>query len=411
MASTERTHREWQDLAVHAGRIFTPNTPISVRDLFAGRHEKIRRIVDVVNQDGQHAIIFGERGVGKTSLANVISQFSPTDESIPVLAPRINCDGGDTFDSVWRKVFEQIELNRTDTTAGFSPATISNFYKSSELLPNPATPDNVRQILTLLSRGATPILVIDEFDRLSQEPRRAFADTIKNLADHAVPATVVLVGVASSVEDLIREHESVSRALVQIQMPRMTSNETSEIVVNGIATLGMTITPSARDRIIQMSQGLPHYTHLLSLHAVRAAVDQRENQVTSGSVHEAVKRATNDAQQSIRAAYHAAVRSAHKEALFADVLLACAMAETDELGFFAAQDVRAPIRNITNRDYDIPTFAQHLSDFSDAKRGHILTRAGEKRRYRYRFSDPLMQPFALMQGVVDGRMPEPDKRT
>ena len=39
--------------------------------------------------------------------------------------------------------------------------------------------------------------------------------------DAKVPATVVLIGVADSVGELIREHGSVERALVQIQMPRM----------------------------------------------------------------------------------------------------------------------------------------------------------------------------------------------
>ena len=67
--------------------------------------------------------------------------------------------------------------------------------------------------------------------------------------------------------------------------------------------------------------------------------------------------------------------------------------------------MRKPLRAITGREYDIPAFAQHLTDFSEKKRGKILKRTGEKRRYRYRFSDPLMQPFVVMQGMVRGRLP------
>jgi hypothetical protein len=80
------------------------------------------------------------------------------------------------------------------------------------------------------------------------------------------------------------------------------------------------------------------------------------------------------------------------------VLLACALAEKDQQGTFAAQDVRDPIREITGRPYGIASFAQHLNEFCESARGPMLQRTGTKRKYRYRFLNPLMQPFAIMQG-------------
>ena len=68
--------------------------------------------------------------------------------------------------------------------------------------------------------------------------------------------------------------------------------------------------------------------------------------------------------------------------------------------------MRDAIRQITGKDYEIPNFAQHLSEFADAKRGKILTKTGDKRRYRYRFSDPLMQPFVIMKGIAANRVPD-----
>jgi hypothetical protein len=128
--------------------------------------------------------------------------------------------------------------------------------------------------------------------------------------------------------------------------------------------------------------------------------------ISTETVNQAITKAIADAQHSIQQAYLAAIRSARKENLFGDVLLACALAKSDELGFFAAQDVRPPMRQITGKNYDIPTFAQHLNDFSDDKRGCILQKTGHKRRYRYRFSDPLMQPYVIMQGVSRKRIGE-----
>ncbi|MDE0209154.1 MAG: hypothetical protein OXJ64_04655, partial [Boseongicola sp.] len=74
------------------------------------------------------------------------------------------------------------------------------------------------------------IVIIDEFDRLSRKVAGQMADTIKMLSDYAVPATLVLVGVADTVSDLIQEHTSVERALIQIPMPRMSTEEIRAII-------------------------------------------------------------------------------------------------------------------------------------------------------------------------------------
>lgn len=57
-------------------------------------------------------------------------------------------------------------------------------------------------------------------------------------------------------------------------------------------------------------------------------------EITMPIVNDAIKQAIEDAQLSIRTAYHVAVRSARKDNLFADVLLSCALAEADELGYW-----------------------------------------------------------------------------
>ncbi len=51
-----------------AGRVFQPRIPINRPDFFAGRWDQLTTIVDAVSQAGLHAVIYGERGVGKTSL-------------------------------------------------------------------------------------------------------------------------------------------------------------------------------------------------------------------------------------------------------------------------------------------------------------------------------------------------------
>lgn len=390
---------DWQVKAFEVGKVFTPTSPINAADLFAGRAEQLRQIVDVINQVGQHGILFGERGVGKTSLANVFPTYLTGGR---ILAPRINCDATDTFDSVWRKALEQAELTRQKPGMGFTSNPNSEAINAVELLGGAATPDSVRRCLTVLSAHFTPIFVIDEFDRLNAEARRSFADTIKGLSDHSVQGTLLLVGVADSVDQLLTEHQSVQRALAQVRMPRMSTPELSAVIEKGMEKLDMTMRPAAKARIVKLSQGLPHYVHLLSLVATRAALDRQSLEVEPDDVAQALDRALKGTQQSTLSSYETAVRSARKDNLFSRVLLSCAMAQTNELGEFAAQDVRDRLQAITGTRYEIPNFAQHLKEFCDEKRGPILQKTGIPRLFRYKFIDPLMQPYVIMQGVRNG---------
>jgi Cdc6-like AAA superfamily ATPase len=391
-------------LSVKAGRIFNPTTPVNERDLFSGRTEQIRRIIDVIFQKGQHAIVFGERGVGKTSLANVLSQFVPNEQS-NLLSIRINCDRNDDFQSTWRKMFDEIQLKKDTATIGFNKIPTSEIFSVNDLFQvDEITPDEVRKILYTLSNIFLLLLVFDEFDRMQETARRLFADLIKNLSDHASGATIVLIGVGENVEQLIKEHHSVSRSMVQIKMPRMTLLEIKEIISNGVQRLGMTIEKDVINQIAMLSQGLPHYAHLLGLHASRYALDNKSFNIELTHLENAIKKSVSDTQHSIKTDYQQAIRSAHTDNLFAEILLACAIAETNEVGEFAAQDIRSPLEKITGKKYDIPGFARHLSQFCSIKRDNILTKSGASRQFRYKFTDPLMQPYVIMNGILSGHI-------
>jgi hypothetical protein len=59
-----KTNEDWDVLHADATEAFSPGAPIRERDLFSGRMEQMRQLVDTVRQAGRHAIIFGEKGVG-----------------------------------------------------------------------------------------------------------------------------------------------------------------------------------------------------------------------------------------------------------------------------------------------------------------------------------------------------------
>lgn len=392
---------DFQALHFQVGQVFTPGSPINERDLFAGRIEQLEKIIDTISQKGYHAVLFGERGVGKTSLANIVSKYI-TDRSQLFVIPRVNCDGSDTFSTLWKRAFKDVSLSKTKTTIGFMGADVDVSESVADNMPDLVSPDDVRRTIEELSRNGTLLIIFDEFDRLiDKNVTVLMSDTIKALSDFGIPGAVLIIGVAGSVGDLIQGHQSIERALVQIQMPRMSNGEIKQILNNGLSRLGMTIDRASIEQCASLSQGLPYITHLLGLHAARAAIGKDSLTISTEHVDLGIKNALEQWQQSIKTSYYNATRSAQPGNLYKEVLLACALAEIDDLGYFTAASVRTPLRVLTGKSYDIPNFAQHLKQFSETVRGQILERVGAARQLRYRFVNPVMKPYIVMRGFAE----------
>jgi hypothetical protein len=391
---------DFLDRTRRVAEAFRPAAPIDRRDLFAGRSQQIADLFSIVSQPGQHAIVYGERGVGKTSLGLVAVELLRASN---VLSAWATCDASDDFSSVWRKALGEIGVATVRPALGFGARVDETTEPLSKLLgTGPVTPHAVQGALQQASRQLALAIFVDEFDRFEDRDGRVlFADTIKALSDRVVSATIVVIGVADSVGGLIREHRSVERALVQIQMPRMSTSELAEIASKGIAAARMTIADAAVARIAALSQGLPHYTHLLTQLAAQAALAERRADVGVRHVNAAVTRAIERAQQSIVETYQEAV-SGRPGSIYPQVLLACALAEEDEFGFFASADLREPLSKILDKPCTTSTFARHLEQLSSESRGTILQRSGGAGASRYRFVNPLLQPYVTMRGVSEG---------
>ena len=370
---------QWQDLDVRLSQTFTPASPIIRNDFFRGRNAMLRRLTDVVNQNGQHAIIYGERGVGKTSLANVLPPLLEIVLGENIAIAKVNCYRETTYARIWNSLFQQVGLPAKDE---YSDLAVYDVFDA------------------LSGDGRKLILIVDEYDRVEDpDIDAAFADTIKTLSDFSVDATLILAGVADDVDDLIAEHESVNRCLVQM---RMTADELSEIIVKGIALVGMEISDEAVERVCAVSLGLPHYVHALGLAAGRAAIDDRRRAVETRDVDSAIGTLTRESQQTILQQFDEATASPRRRNFYFQVLLACALASTDSLGYFRAADVRAPYSRIMKRDQTISSFSRHLHGLCGEDRGAVLQKFGQSHSYRFRFADPMMQPYVLMRGLESG---------
>lgn len=385
---------------IEINKAFSPHAPINSAELFRGRLDQIRETTDAIFTTGLSVMLYGERGVGKTSLASTLSDF--LSDTI-IAAPKVNCGISDCFEAVIRRSIGALGLQTSRRTAGFNasleamPLNLTNFLPEEDL-----SPDTAAEVLSQLPPGV--VLIIDEFDRLPRSAAQEFADLVKGLSDRGASTTVILVGVAENINDLLDAHASVERCLRQIRIPRMSETEIREIIDKGLERAGYSIERTARQHITQVVQGFPHYAHLLGQNAARAALaaDIAATEVRDSHVKAGMIEAVTRADQSHQSAYFRAATGTKKANLWREVVAACALAEADERGYFSSRAVQDSLSKILKRPVIQQTVAFHLGKLIEDSRGPLLERTGPERRYRYRFVNPLMLPFVLMKATADG---------
>ena len=396
------TDERASEIRTELDETFSPNEPVKLLDLLRGRSREISRTVEAVDAASVHAVVFGDRGVGKTSIALVTAAVAQEPERARGRrALIVSCSSDDDFVSIWMSVFE--EIRTVARTLGFAPTTSLAPNGRLELDPEQLkSPNSVRRAIESLPNPT--IVMIDEFDRVSDPATRALmAETIKLFADRGTNSTLVIVGVADDVADLMEAHRSIGRNLYEIQVGPLSQDELAQIVISGLSRAGMSWSHTVPPHIAGLCHGYPYYAHLIGRNAGRAALAVRRNFVELGDVQTAIDDMIENSLQSLRSDYERAIASPQPGNRFRQVLLACAMARKDALGRFAAADVRESLCRIKGQGrHDIPRFQSHLTKFTDPSRGPVLKRLGEPRTYRYRFADPRMVPYVTLRGTASG---------
>ena len=359
-------------------------------------------MLDAVLDRSRHVLLYGERGVGKTSIGNVFwKRYNKTLQT--VIAARVQAHPADTFSSLWIKAFEELQAVGKQT----GRSALAPVGSAFEVV----TPETIRRELQKCRPNAIPIIVLDEFDKLRDASARELtANVIKELYDYSVNVTIIIIEVAEDVGELIKDHRSLTRALSQVKLERMNTTELNEIIDKRLRLTPLKINGDARWTIVTLSRGLPYYVHMLGKYSAQNSVIQRRLNIAPDDVDRAMDKFIEESGQSFQDDYRRATESNQADALFCEVLLACALSATDDSGFFTSTSIIEPLRGILKTAKRHAHFKRHLTEFMSERRGTILIRRGTPRQYRYRFSDPMMQPYVIIKGIRD-RMIDDQTRT
>ena len=380
-----QTDREWQELYFLLGSTFSPHQPINERELFIGRVELITKVIDATYQAGKHVALFGDRGIGKSSLANSLRSTLSSMNNKNICIKRM-CTVEHDFGMIWRHVFDDFQVDGRPVP---------------EILGATPNPYDVYKIIRDIAPGRQITIILDEFDRVSDErTKMLMSDLIKTVSDNDERTTIVIVGVAKNISNLFSDHGSLPRAMQQLPMPRMDNNELKQILTSRLPLVGMSVAPNVIESIVALSQGFPGFTHLIGLNAARKAVQRKSVRISAQDLSGALEIVVGEADQSVTEAYFNAVRSSRVIHQYREVLLACAMAKTDERSRFTARTVGEALKKM-GIEIAMTSFGRNLEQFCSSDRGPTLIREGLPKNYQYYFDYPLLKPFTVIKGLSE----------
>ncbi len=284
---------------------FTPSQPVADRRMFAGRDDVLKTIIRSIEDQRLHVVLYGERGIGKTSLLHVLTHAATEARYIVVYT---SCGANSNFDDVFRATAAEIPLL---FHSAFSPTTTESENGSTlaDLLPTePLSPRKFGDLCAKLT-GTRVLIILDEFDRAMEGSfRRDVAELIKNLSDRLGRVQLVLAGVAADLTELVEHIPSIRRNIFALRVPKMNESEILQIVANGEREAELSFSPEAGAFVVEVARGSPYIANLICHHAGHAALDQGRNLVGPADVASAVDRAILEFQGRIATPAQALVR-------------------------------------------------------------------------------------------------------
>ena len=293
-ASDQVDHRlagEHASARLRLRNAFTPAQPVVTPAMFAGRRGLLQRLISAVEDERLHAIVYGERGIGKTSLLQVLMTMARQARYQVVY---VSCGTSATFDETFRAIVSAVPLLYHESFGPTSGEAESGGVLADLLPADEVTPRFASEFCAKVT-GTRVLVVMDEFDR-AHDRRYSLdiAEFLKNLSDRSVRVQLVIAGVAGDLDSLMANRGFVQRNVVAIEVPKMSSEEVGELVRNGEERSGLTFDPGAIRTLELVADGMPYIASLLCQQAALTALAHSRQQVCAEDMDIAVSKAAND---------------------------------------------------------------------------------------------------------------------
>jgi Cdc6-like AAA superfamily ATPase len=428
---------------------FRPGKELDDPTLFAGRPVQVVQLAHALHVDGSCPVIYGDRGLGKSSLALQLERIARGDTVLLDAQAETNTDrlppDADLIDVELLRHAADWVLNEEDTYLTFyvactnaTPDTETLLRRVANALMNPdierfSQPSeglierktsmrlSFKMFSTETSRTYRPTLeqsdenstiedmvlrlareltnkyqrrvlvIIDEFDIVEDSSGLAAFLKVASSSD----LKFVLVGIADSVSGLLTDHRSLERTIVPVEVPKMSIDELQQIIyragtrlrLNGIQ---IDFEPRARRSVAELADGSPWYAHLLGQSALMIAHQQdltSVNVIHVASASRSLNR--NRFAQQFSDLYCRAVRDSRSRE---QVLRTLAL--------FPERNIPTALAYRAARRLGVSNPSSYVRNLCDPNYGAVVSRPLSTNRGFLRFNDGLFKIYARIAEPV-----------
>lgn len=407
---------ERNDFGVKLNRLVSPAKPIQAVEQLEGRTKELARIEEALFAEGRHVFIYGDRGVGKSSLAAAAANQCQSSDASYI---DVSCSADATFKSIVANIGYQAisasRLRKTKTSKNLgieyrflklglsSETTVHNLHEEIHSVADAG--EVLREAAAIHSER--PIVVLDEFDRLSSEADKVlFADLLKYVGDKKIGITFFFTGVGTTLEKLLGGHPSAIRQLETIELPKLSWDARWDIARKAANAFGLELDEQTCVRLAAVSDGYPYYVHLLTeklmwhVYKARTVVTTIEREHYVAALHDAIERINAE----LRRPYDMAVSQRTED--FEEVLWATADSDyLDRTGddfFTSYQYVMKQRDPFSTRTLNGTAFKAIIQKLKSAPCGEVLVNSRFNRRGWYSYREPVLRGYVRMQAEAHG---------
>jgi hypothetical protein len=273
----------------------SPAQPVRTSEKLKGRESELEDIDRALSAPGRNIFIYGDRGVGESSLGATAAYEYQSSDNKPII---VGGSPNETFDSIIANIANQA-MSYSRTTSVKEQSSLSLEWRGLKWQHGRevSAKDVKEQLRTigdaveLLGEVASvhstrPIVLIEEFDTIPDtQDRNRFAALLKALGDREVDLKFIFTGVGRSLEDLLGAHQSAYRQLATFEVNRLGWDARREIVTQATQEFGLDVDNDVNWRIAIVSDGFPHYVHLITEHMIWQAFDDEADCEVLGAQH------------------------------------------------------------------------------------------------------------------------------
>lgn len=390
-------------------RVLSPSNAIQTVELLHGRSKHLDDIRQALYSPGRQVFIYGDRGVGKTSLAQTAAFQRQSTDGFPIA---VSCSaGGSCFELVRDIAQEAFPLDpRTRKTTKqktfkFMFKGAGKSTKASEEQEAFQLPGSLNEAVQMMhfvasNHSSQCCVIIDEFDQVTDpSEQKMFANLVKQIADKKVPISIIFCGIGSSLDDLFSSHLSTHRYFHTAKLDRLSYDFRLEIIDQAARHVQIDTDETTRWRIAMISDGFPHYVHLVT-EKLFWRVYRAENggRVTGDLFEQALHDAVEGLEAEIKKPYD---RAAKKYTNACEPIL-WAAADGDDLQRPSRdiwQSYLRIMKDLRSPPLDKPKFNAQMNNLKKEASGKILTatRAGW-----YEYTEKVVRGYARLKALQSG---------